>query len=183
MRCSRLGLGLPAAGRESIISPTQTGSRQQGSGAESRGTRVRTARRRLARPPGSCERGGAHAGTRWRAAAVSVAVALDAVVPAEPWAPRIPGPGTAAAGPPSAACWGGRRRLASYGPPEPGGDHVREVPSDLHDRARHQRCPARRGERPSSGDGSGTRGAGMEAAAGGAAGRGEDPAAVRRRPR
>lgn len=100
-----------------------------------------------------------------------------------PRTPRLPGPGTVAAGPPSAACWGGRRRLASCGPPEPGGDHVREAPSDLHDRARHQRCRARRGERPSPGDGSGTRGAGMEAAAGGAAGRGEDRAAVRRRPR
>jgi hypothetical protein len=176
------------------------------SGAETRDPRVRRARLRPSRPPGSCERGGAHAGPQPRAAAVSLVVSLSrgrrssrrgrprraagAAAGRErrcgrrrPRTPRIPGPGTVAARSPSAARLGGRRRLASSGPPEPGGDHVREAPSVLHDRARHQRCRARRGERPSPGDGSGTRGAGMEAAAGGAAGRGEDRAAVRRRPR
>lgn len=162
---------------------------------------MRRARRPPAGPPGSCERGGAHVGPRPRAAAVSLVVYLSrgqrsfrrgrpsraagAAAGRErrcgrrrPRTPRILGPGTVAAGSPSAARLGGRRRLASSGPPEPGGDHVREAPSVLHDRARHQRCGARRGERPSPGDGSGTRGAGMEAAAGGAAGHGEDRAVV-----
>lgn len=191
--------------RASVQSKADLGQRV--SCAESREARVRRARRRRhAGPPGSCERGGAHAevpGARSRGLPSCVrqtrspSLSTRSSPPGaasererrcgrrrrRPRTPRLPGPGTVAAGPPRAARWGGRRRLASCGPPEPGGDHVREAPSDLHDRARHQRCRARRGERPSPGDGSGTRGAGMEAAAGGAAGRGEDRAAVRRRPR
>lgn len=199
----KLQVGL---GRPEHLSHARLTTGSSNSRAENGEPRVRRARWRPTGPPGSCERGGAHAGPRPRAAAVPLVVSLSrsrrssrrcrprraagAAAGRErrcgrcrPRTPGIPGPDTVAAGSPSAARLGGRRRLASSGLPEPGGDHVREAPSVLHDRARHQRCRARRGERPSPSDGSGTRGAGMEAAAGGAAGRGEDRAAVRRRPR